>query len=175
MQPHFGEHCPSSSRWYRHFTLEMISARREDPAVMALPNKALSAPDILLKGKETQAATAARDPGMPNPCMTGGPLVSGILLVWCTGLLGAASYSCCLMVLREGAEALEGGGPLTCEGRLECLAEERAECMVAERAFRGASGAGSAPSVFCVGSSIGKAFSFCCFGMGGSAANLCSQ
>ena len=53
MQPHFGEHCPSSSRWYRHFTLEMISARREEPAVMALPNKALSAPDILLKGKET--------------------------------------------------------------------------------------------------------------------------
>ena len=101
--------------------------------------------------------------------------MSGILLVWCTGLLGAASYSCCLMVLREGAEALEGGGPETCEGRLECLAEEWAECMVAERAFRGASGAGSAPSVFCVGSSMGKAFSFCCFGMGGSAANLCSQ
>ena len=101
--------------------------------------------------------------------------MSGILLVWCTGLLGAASYSCCLMVLREGAEALEGGGPETCEGREECLAEECAECMVAERAFRGASGAGSAPSVFCVGSSMGKAFSFCCFGMGGSAANLCSQ
>ena len=36
------------------------------------------------------------------------------------------------MVLREGAEALEGGGPETCEGRDECLAEECAECMVAE-------------------------------------------
>ena len=62
MQPHLGEHWPSSSRWYRHFTLEMISARREDPAVIALPKRADSAPDILLKGKETQAATAARDP-----------------------------------------------------------------------------------------------------------------
>ena len=40
----------------------MISARREDPAVMALPKRADSAPDILLKSKETQAATAARDP-----------------------------------------------------------------------------------------------------------------
>ena len=101
--------------------------------------------------------------------------MSGILLVWCTGLLGAASYSCCLMVLREGAEALEGGGPETCEGREECLAEECAECMVAERALRGASETGSAPSGFCAGSSIGKAFSFCCLGMGGSAANRCSQ
>ena len=101
--------------------------------------------------------------------------MSGILLVWCTGLLGAASYSCCLMVLREGAEALEGGGPETCEGRAECLAEE-----CAERAERGAEcvacgASGSALSVFCVGSSMGKAFSFCCLGIGGSAANLCSQ
>ena len=130
MQPHFGEHCPSSSLWYRHFTLEMISARSELPAVIALPRRALSAPDILEKGKKTQAAGAARDPRMPNPCMIGRG--SGILRVWVTGLLGAASYSCCWMVLKDGAEALEGGGPLTCEGRLECLAEECAECMEVE-------------------------------------------
>ena len=108
----------------------MISARSELPAVIAEPKRALSAPDILEKGKKTQAAGAARDPRMPNPGMVGRG--SGILLVWVTGLLGAASYSCCLIVLREGAEALEGGGPETCDGREECLAEERAECMAAE-------------------------------------------
>ena len=156
----------------------MISARSDDPAVMALPKRADSAPDILLGGKETQAATAAREPRTPKPYMCGGgPGGAGIRRIWCTGLLGASWYSCCLMVLREGAEALEGGGPETCEARDECLAEECAECMVAERAFRGAcaSGAGSALSVFCVGSSMGKAFSFCCFGIGGSSANRCSQ
>mgnify|MGYP003306746397 CR=1 FL=1 len=63
--------------------------------------------------------------------MCGGPRVSGILLVWCTRLLGACSYSCCLIVLSEGAEALDGGGPETCEGRVECLAEECAEGALA--------------------------------------------
>ena len=65
---------------------------------------------------------------MPNPGMVGRG--SGILRVWVTGLLGAASYSCCWMVLKDGAEALEGGGPETCEGREECLAEDFgcAEC-----------------------------------------------
>ena len=62
MQPHLGEQWPSSSRWYRHFTLEMISARREEPAVMALPKRADSAPDIYWEAKKSQAAAAARDP-----------------------------------------------------------------------------------------------------------------
>ena len=103
--------------------------------------------------------------------------MSGILLVWCTGLLGAASYSCCLIVLREGAEALEGGGPETCEGREECLAEECAECMAAEctECVLACGASGSLSFLFAVGSSIGNFSSFSCLGMGGSAANLCSQ
>ena len=77
------------------------------------------------------------------------------------------------MALKEGAEALEGGGPETCDARAECLAEE-----CAERAPRGAEcacGASGSALSFCVGSSMGKAFSFCCFGIGGSSANRCSQ
>ena len=103
--------------------------------------------------------------------------MSGILLVWCTGLLGAASYSCCLIVLREGAEALEGGGPETCDGREECLAEERAECMAAEctECVLACGASGWLSFLFAVGSSFGKGSSFSCLGIGGSAANLCSQ
>ena len=80
------------------------------------------------------------------------------------------------MALKEGAEALEGGGPETCEARAECLAEECAECIECfECAGAEPFGASSALSLFCVGSSMGKAFSFCCFGIGGSSANRCSQ
>ena len=79
------------------------------------------------------------------------------------------------MVLKDGAEALEGGGPETCEGREECLAEECAECMAADCCVLACGASGWLSFLFAVGSSFGKGSSFSCLGMGGSAANLCSQ
>ena len=79
------------------------------------------------------------------------------------------------MVLKDGAEALDGGGPLTCEGREECLAEDFAGCAECSECVLACGASGWLSFLFAVGSSFGKGSSFSCLGMGGSAANLCSQ